>query len=123
MGHNSSFKSQRHHQRGLHYGLAHNACEIVADNRYDGWLSATRSGKRIEACSNDVLPAGEHWFFVPCLGEQFLTLSQWLKVRLRLFQHADLGCCTDRNIVNGIQPDILPQNEPHRYPVVTCFQG
>lgn len=31
-------------QGGLHYGLAHNACAIIADNRLDGYLSATREG-------------------------------------------------------------------------------
>jgi hypothetical protein len=30
---------------GIHYGLSHNACAIIADNRHDRWLTTTRAGE------------------------------------------------------------------------------
>lgn len=54
---------------GLHYGLAHNACAIIADNRHDGWLTATREGPRIVQGLDDILPAGDYWFHVPLPGK------------------------------------------------------
>jgi hypothetical protein len=56
---------------GLHYGLAHNACAIIADNRHDGWLTATRDGPRIEAGLDEILPAGHYWFHVPHPGKSY----------------------------------------------------
>lgn len=50
---------------GIHYGLAHDACAIIADNRHDGWLTATRDGERIEAHWDDILPLGNYWYHVP----------------------------------------------------------
>jgi hypothetical protein len=55
-------------QGGLHYGLAHNVCAIIADNRLDGYLSTTHEGgmgHRITMNPDEVLPAGDYWFFVP----------------------------------------------------------
>jgi hypothetical protein len=60
-----------HAEGGIHHhGLAHNACAIFADNRFDGYLSQTcngEHGERIEAGCDDVLPAADadYYFYVP----------------------------------------------------------
>ncbi len=55
---------------GIHHGLAHNACSIFADNRFDGYLSKTcdgEHGERINAAWDDILPAADtdYYFYVP----------------------------------------------------------
>lgn len=59
-----------HAEGGIHHGLAHNACSIIADNRTDGYLSRVcdgEHGRRIEAGWDDVLPTagGDYYFYVP----------------------------------------------------------
>jgi hypothetical protein len=57
-----------HAEGGLHHGLAHNACVIFANNRFDGYLSRTcngEHGERIETAWDDVLPAADYFFYVP----------------------------------------------------------
>lgn len=42
---------------GIHFGLAHTACAIVANNRWDGWLSTSVTGvPKIQLEWDDVLP-------------------------------------------------------------------
>jgi hypothetical protein len=55
---------------GIHYGLAHCACVIIADNRIDGYLSRTADtefGDRIDAAWDDILPVRDtdYYFYVP----------------------------------------------------------
>lgn len=50
---------------GIHYGLAHDACAIIADNRHDGWLTTTQDGEPIEAHWDDILPLGNYWYHIP----------------------------------------------------------
>lgn len=53
---------------GIHYGLAQTACAIIANNRFDGYLSLTRDGSvRIEADWDACLPAhpNGYYFHVP----------------------------------------------------------
>jgi hypothetical protein len=53
---------------GIHYGLAHTACAIIANNRFDGYLSREIDGSsRIEAEWSSCLPAESHgyYFHVP----------------------------------------------------------
>jgi hypothetical protein len=57
-----------HAEGGLHYGLAHTACAIVAGNRHDGYLSATRNGLPLAAGDDSVLRLGDYYFHVPCTG-------------------------------------------------------
>ncbi|ORY70986.1 uncharacterized protein BCR38DRAFT_321259, partial [Pseudomassariella vexata] len=55
-------------QGGLYYGLLHTACAIVADNRFDGYLSASSlpEAARLQVVNRDeILAAGEYWFHVP----------------------------------------------------------
>jgi hypothetical protein len=49
---------------GIHYGLAHTACAIIANNRFDGYLSREIDGSsRIEAEWDSCLPAESHGFY------------------------------------------------------------
>lgn len=50
---------------GLHYGTAHMACAIIANNAFDGYLTATRDGPRLDFHYDDLLTAPEYWFHVP----------------------------------------------------------
>ncbi|THW58727.1 hypothetical protein D6D19_10368 [Aureobasidium pullulans] len=47
-----------HKDGALHYGLLHTACTIVAENRHDGYLSASRDchAKRIALDHDDIVP-------------------------------------------------------------------
>ena len=59
---------------GLHHGLAHTACAIVAGNRHDGYLSESPcGGTRIEAAWDDVLLGRDYYFHVPGSGNVALT--------------------------------------------------
>lgn len=49
---------------GLHYGTAHTVCAIIANNAFDGYLTATRDGPRLELEYDDLLTAREYWFHV-----------------------------------------------------------
>ena len=57
-----------HELGGIHHGLAHTACAIVAGNRHDGYLSESRGGNAIHAGMDDVLHAGDYYFHVPRKG-------------------------------------------------------
>ena len=61
-----------HPEGGIHYGLAHCACAIIADNQVDGYLSTTAVGEfghRVHAEWDEVLPAKDldYYFYVPHL--------------------------------------------------------
>lgn len=53
---------------GLHHGFAHTACGILADNRFDGYLSRSRNGSEGDPVTDipfdGVLPAGDYWYYV-----------------------------------------------------------
>ncbi len=60
-----------HADGGLHYGLAHTACAIIADNRFDGYLSTSNlsNSDPIVVAWDDVLPASvDYYFHVPHPG-------------------------------------------------------
>ncbi|GAB1729066.1 hypothetical protein NU195Hw_Modified_129t1 [Hortaea werneckii] len=45
-----------------HYPTVHSACAIIANNRYDGWLSSTLSGEpRLRPDCEDLIPAGTYY--------------------------------------------------------------
>lgn len=50
---------------GLHHGTALLICSIIADNKFDGWLSRTRNGEKLDLGSDGLLPVGEYFFHVP----------------------------------------------------------
>jgi hypothetical protein len=50
---------------GLHHGTALLICGIIADNKFNGWLSRTRDGERLGLGSDGLLPVGEYYFHVP----------------------------------------------------------
>lgn len=54
---------------GMHYGLAHTACAIIANNRFDGYFSTERMPGRqmLNADWNQILPlnSGGYYFHVP----------------------------------------------------------
>ncbi|KAK5140167.1 hypothetical protein LTR04_003128, partial [Oleoguttula sp. CCFEE 6159] len=49
----------------LHYGTAHLACAIVAGNAWDGYLTETRMGIRIDLDEDDLLCGKNYYFHVP----------------------------------------------------------
>ena len=52
---------------GLHFGVAHTACAIVAGNAFDGYLSVDDQGTKIEKEWDDILEGNRYYFFVPHL--------------------------------------------------------
>lgn len=72
-----------HLSGGIHYGVVHDACAIIADNRHDGYLSTDRAGmERIYGQFDDILKTGDYWYHVPCLGKS--PPSQSIRCRLTL---------------------------------------
>jgi len=57
-----------HEEGGIHHGLAHTACAIIAGNRHDGYLSQSHEGIPVAAGMDDVLPLGDLFFHVPHRG-------------------------------------------------------
>ncbi|KAF2963305.1 hypothetical protein GQX73_g10262 [Xylaria multiplex] len=50
--------------KGIHYGTALAACQIVANNAFNGYLATDRAGKRRVNCTHDNLLTGaRYWFF------------------------------------------------------------
>ncbi|PLB43331.1 hypothetical protein P170DRAFT_481279 [Aspergillus steynii IBT 23096] len=49
---------------GIHHGTAHTACAILANCRWDGFLSLSRTGARLSAGPDDVLPHGRYYFCI-----------------------------------------------------------
>ncbi|KAJ5715994.1 uncharacterized protein N7483_013175 [Penicillium malachiteum] len=47
---------------GIHHGTAHTACAILANCRWDGFLSLHRDGPRLSADLDDVLPHRQYYF-------------------------------------------------------------
>lgn len=105
---------------GLHYGLAHNACAIIADNRHDGWLTATRDGPRIEVGLDNILPAGDYWFHVPHPGKSSscFILAPSVANMKELTVAATASMISNEDTLECIEQ---PRG-PYRWPVVTCFQ-
>lgn len=51
---------------GVHHGTALLACQIVADNAFDGYLTIDRDGQhRVSTALDGVLRAESYWFVVP----------------------------------------------------------
>jgi hypothetical protein len=57
-----------HADGGLHYGLVHAACTVVAGNARGGSLSTSREGQAIESDRDHILRAGSYYFHVPNPG-------------------------------------------------------
>lgn len=55
-----------HPDGGLYHAVAHNACAIIAGNRTDGYLTATRDGPQISTAMDGILFPGDYFFHVPC---------------------------------------------------------
>ncbi|KAG8630656.1 hypothetical protein KVT40_002275 [Elsinoe batatas] len=56
---------------GIHHPTLHTACAIVADNRFDGYLSTRKqsdSPGRIDREEQGVIPAGVYYYHVPRTG-------------------------------------------------------
>ncbi|KAI1194284.1 hypothetical protein F5X97DRAFT_311621 [Nemania serpens] len=54
--------------QGVHYGTALTACQIIANNAFDGYLATDREGcKRVDfdLDYDDLLTGSDYWFFVP----------------------------------------------------------
>ncbi len=57
-----------HPEGGIHHETARVACAIVADNRWDGYLSETERREEISMPPDGVLRKPEYYFHVPDNG-------------------------------------------------------
>lgn len=48
---------------GLHYGVAHTACAIVADNSFQGFLATDVHGTKVEKAWDEMLEGDQYYFF------------------------------------------------------------
>lgn len=53
---------------GFHHETARIASAIIADNRWDGFLSKTPTGCEVDIPRDRILPPGEYYFQVPSSG-------------------------------------------------------
>ena len=51
-----------HPEGGIHYETARIACAIVANNKWDGFLTETRSGKSVQVAADGIL-RGQNYYF------------------------------------------------------------
>ena len=49
----------------LHYGTAMLALGIISGNRWDGFLTVERDGRRIKLEEDDLLPHGQYFYYLP----------------------------------------------------------
>lgn len=54
-----------HPAGGIHHETARIACAILAGNRWDGFLTETRTGERIREDSNSILQKSKYYFRLP----------------------------------------------------------
>ena len=54
-----------HQRRGIHFGMAHIACGIIAGNRWDGYFTQAKDGPRLDFENDDGLPAGQYYCHLP----------------------------------------------------------
>nr|POF13595.1 hypothetical protein CFP56_02618 [Quercus suber] len=56
---------------GIQMNIVHTACAVIANNRFDGWLSQSRDPKqpRVAITCSDLLPTGAYYFHVPSTDE------------------------------------------------------
>ena len=68
---------------GLHYGTAFLACAIVAVNAFNGYLTDTRDGRKLDMGWDKLLVKSDYWFHVPSTGDDKLpypvcpTFDHW----------------------------------------------
>ncbi|KAI8952213.1 hypothetical protein F4801DRAFT_233718 [Xylaria longipes] len=63
--------------KGVHYGTALTACQIIANNAFDGYLTTDREGcERVDSNLdfNHLLTKSDYWFFV---GSTFQNLNPY----------------------------------------------
>ena len=58
---------------GLHYGTAFLACAIVAVNAFNGYLSDTRDGDKLDMEWDELLVKDDYWFHVPLTQDNVAT--------------------------------------------------
>lgn len=57
--------------RGVQFHAVHTACAIIANNRFDGWISLDKAGMNIfrrALPEDEILVGGKYWFHVPKRG-------------------------------------------------------
>ena len=54
-----------HPEGGLYYGIAFEACSILAGNRHDGYFTETIGGPRVEASNEGILRGRKYYFHIP----------------------------------------------------------
>lgn len=76
-----------HSSGGLHYGTAFLACAIVAVNSFNGYLSETRAGAKLESQWDDLLLKDDYYFHVPPTPESMSSAHEYQYPVYPTFQH------------------------------------
>ena len=76
-----------HPDGGLHYGTAFLACAIVAANAFDGYLSETRAGPKLEPEWDQILFKDDYYFHVPPTQESASPAHEYQYPVYPTFQH------------------------------------
>ena len=58
------FPGLDHCDGGIHHGTARMACAIIANNRWNGFLTDTRDGERMDIEDNGILRGEDYYFRV-----------------------------------------------------------
>ncbi|KAK4984655.1 hypothetical protein LTR66_008419 [Elasticomyces elasticus] len=73
--------------RGLHYGVAHTACAMVACNAWNGYFT-TLEGQRVDLQADDLLTAENYYFQIP--GQENTRYPVYPNFAHWAFPHDDL---------------------------------
>ena len=76
-----------HPKGGLHYGTAFLACAIVAVNAFNGHLSETRAGDKLESEWDELLLKDDYYFHVPPTPESRPSTHEYKYPVYPTFQH------------------------------------
>lgn len=75
---------------GIHYGLAHTACAIIANNRFDGYLSIARDGSSsIETEWDACLPTDSHGYYFHVPPPPGMLISTSSQINMLTFEEPE----------------------------------
>lgn len=61
----------------IHHETARIACGIIAGNRWDGYFTIKRDGRRVEMEPNGLLSKGKFYFHIPGPPGRVPSLREW----------------------------------------------
>ena len=79
-----------HEDGGLHHGTALTACGIIACNTWDGFLTETKNGTRVQEGHDDILMGSEYYFHNPAFANNELPYPLFACFNDWLFPHGSL---------------------------------